>query len=98
MTERQLAEESLKFVATHDALTGLPNRSILTDRLRQALKRAKREKKPFALLMFDLDEFKELNDFYGHKVGDRVLQEVASILSRCVRGNDTVCRWEAMNS
>jgi diguanylate cyclase (GGDEF)-like protein/PAS domain S-box-containing protein len=92
MTERQLAEESLKFVATHDALTGLPNRSILTDRLRQALKRAKREKKPFALLMFDLDEFKQLNDFYGHKVGDRVLQEVASILSRCVRGNDTVCR------
>ena len=92
MTERQLAEESLKFVATHDALTGLPNRSILSDRLRQALKRAKREKKPFALLMFDLDEFKVLNDFYGHKVGDRVLQEVASILSRCVRGNDTVCR------
>lgn len=85
-------EAEMEHLATHDALTGLPNRSILHDRLQRALDRAGREKKPFALLMFDLDEFNAINDTYGHKVGDIVLQSTAKRLDLCVRGLDTVCR------
>ncbi len=90
--ERKQVEAEMEHLATHDSLTGLPNRSILHDRLQRALDRAGREKKPFALLMFDLDEFKAINDTYGHKVGDIVLQSTAKRLDLCIRGLDTVCR------
>jgi len=85
-------EAEMEHLATHDSLTGLPNRSILHDRLQRALDRAGRDKKPFALLMFDLDEFNAINDTYGQKVGDMVLQSTAKRLDLCVRGLDTVCR------
>jgi diguanylate cyclase (GGDEF)-like protein/PAS domain S-box-containing protein len=90
--EQRQVEAEMEHLATHDALTGLPNRSILHDRLQRALDRAGREKKPFALLMFDLDDFKAINDTYGQKVGDIVLQSTAKRLKLCVRGLDTVCR------
>jgi diguanylate cyclase (GGDEF)-like protein/PAS domain S-box-containing protein len=92
VTEQVRAEEELKHLATHDPLTGLPNRSLLHDRLQRAVNRAAREKRPFALLMFDLDEFKQINDTFGQGVGDRVLQGAAKRLTNCVRGLDTVCR------
>lgn len=93
--EQKRVEADLEHLATHDPLTGLPNRSILHDRLQVALNRAGREKRPFALLMFDLDNFQRINDTYGHHVGDRVLQGTARRLEQCVRGLDTVCRLGA---
>ena len=92
ISEQKRAEADLKYLTTHDALTGLPNRSLLNDRLTRALQRAIREKRPFALLMFDLDDFKRINDAYGSKIGDQVLKEAAHRLTRSVRGLDTVCR------
>ena len=92
ISEQKRAEADLKYLTTHDPLTDLPNRSLLHDRLQRALKRAIREKHPFALLTFDLDDFQQINDAYGPQRGDLVLQEVARRLSRCVRGLDTVCR------
>lgn len=93
--EQKMVEAELEHLATHDPLTGLPNRSILHDRLQLALNRAIREKRPFALLMFDLDDFKQVNDTYGQKAGDIVLQSTARRLQQCVRGLDTVCRLGA---
>jgi diguanylate cyclase (GGDEF)-like protein/PAS domain S-box-containing protein len=90
--DQKQVEAEMEHLATHDTLTGLPNRSILHDRLQRALDRAGRDKKPFALLMFDLDEFNAINDTYGHKVGDIVLKSTAKRLDLCVRGLDTVCR------
>ncbi|MEJ2085792.1 MAG: diguanylate cyclase, partial [Acidobacteriota bacterium] len=92
ITEQVRAEKELKHLATHDPLTGLPNRSLLHDRLQRAVNRAARERRPFALLMFDLDDFKQINDTFGQSVGDRVLQSTAERLIECVRGLDTVCR------
>ena len=92
ITEQVRTEEELKHLATHDPLTGLPNRSLLHDRLQRAVNRAARERRPFALLMFDLDEFKQINDTFGQNVGDLVLQSTAKRLTQCVRGLDTVCR------
>ena len=79
--------------ALHDQLTGLPNRSLLLDRLSQVLARAKRDDKQFALLFLDLDGFKDINDRLGHAAGDKVLQRVAERLLSCVRGGDTACRY-----
>jgi diguanylate cyclase (GGDEF)-like protein/PAS domain S-box-containing protein len=92
ITEQVKTEEELKHLATHDPLTGLPNRSLLHDRLQRAVNRAARERRPFALLMFDLDGFKQVNDTFGQDVGDLVLKSSAERLTRCVRGLDTVCR------
>lgn len=92
ISDQKRAEADLKYLTTHDPLTDLPNRSLLHDRLQRALQRAIREKRPFALLTFDLDDFQQINDAYGPQRGDLVLQEVARRLSRCVRGLDTVCR------
>lgn len=78
--------------ALHDELTGLPNRVLFHDRLEQAIQRAQREGQTFALILMDLDRFKEVNDTMGHDVGDLLLQEVARRLSNTVRNSDTVAR------
>lgn len=80
------------FLASHDSLTGLPNRVLLADRLDQALARVQRGEEGGAVLCLDLDRFKEVNDTLGHAAGDRLLREVASRLSGCLRGSDTLAR------
>jgi diguanylate cyclase (GGDEF)-like protein len=80
-------------LAYHDALTGLPNRRLLLDRLHQAIAQASRQRKRVALVFFDVDGFKVINDRFGHTNGDKVLQEVARRLSACLRATDTACRY-----
>ncbi len=93
ITEIKRSQEKIRHSAYHDALTGLPNRSLLTDRLDMAISASKRSGERFALLFIDLDRFKAINDSLGHFVGDRVLREVASILGKNMRQGDTVARW-----
>jgi diguanylate cyclase (GGDEF)-like protein len=90
--DRRQADEMVKYLAYHDALTALPNRTLLHDRLQQAILTAQREKKPVALLLMDLDHFKEINDTLGHDRGDRLLQQVGSRLGKTLRESDTVAR------
>jgi diguanylate cyclase (GGDEF)-like protein/PAS domain S-box-containing protein len=85
-------QEQVERIAFHDALTGLPNRVLLADRLRQMLSLCERLKAMLAVCFIDLDGFKSVNDRHGHEAGDRLLQEVAARLLRCVRTNDTVAR------
>jgi diguanylate cyclase (GGDEF)-like protein len=96
VAERTAALEELNrrmhHQAQHDALTGLPNRWLLRDRLEQAAARAKRDRGTFAVLMIDLDNFKAVNDSLGHDVGDLLLVEVAKRLADCMRERDTVAR------
>ena len=92
ITERKAAEAAIQKMAFHDALTGLPNRRVLLDRLQQALSKAKRNQKRLALLFVDLDQFKPVNDDFGHAVGDELLLAVAQRLQTCVRESDTVAR------
>ena len=90
--ERRSAEQRIVEMATHDALTGLPNRYLLQDRIGQALAQDARSRKQLAVLFIDLDFFKNINDSLGHDVGDLLLQEVAKRLLDCVRAEDTVAR------
>ena len=100
ITERKRAqeklrelEERLRYMAFHDPLTGLPNRTLFTDRVKQALARLKRREDPVAVLFLDLDDFKQVNDSLGHEAGDRVLVEVAERLKNFLRPEDTVARF-----
>jgi diguanylate cyclase (GGDEF)-like protein len=86
------ANEELHFLALHDNLTKLPNRTLLEDRLDQEIANAKRNQKPFSVLFLDLDGFKHVNDAYGHQVGDLLLIEVAQRIRSVVRARDTVAR------
>ena len=90
--ERKRLYERLQRMARHDELTGLLNRAFLQDRIDSALARARRNGSRFSLLFLDLDKFKKVNDDHGHSVGDRLLQEVAMRLRRCVREADSVAR------
>ncbi len=93
ITQRKLAEEQLLHDAFHDALTGLPNRALFTDRLEHALRLAKRRKDYlFAVLFLDLDRFKVVNDSLGHAIGDQLLVSIARRLETCLRAGDTVAR------
>src|ERR1700730_7895000 len=92
ITERKVAEQRVQSLAYYDALTGLPNRILLRDRLSKALATARRQKHKVALLFFDLDRFKIINDSLGHSVGDLLLQDVAERLKSCTREEDTVAR------
>ncbi len=92
ITQRKLVEEHLDHMAHYDGLTGLPNRALLHDRLGHALVQLRRSGQRLAILFIDLDEFKPVNDAFGHDVGDLVLQDVARRLKLCVRESDTVAR------
>jgi diguanylate cyclase (GGDEF)-like protein/PAS domain S-box-containing protein len=90
--ERKDAEAKLLHQALHDALTGLPNRTLFHDRVSQGLKRSERTRTSYAVLLMDLDRFKEINDTLGHDAGDRLLHELGERLQSCTRGEDTVAR------
>ncbi|MFT3721357.1 EAL domain-containing protein [Pseudorhodoferax sp.] len=92
VTERKRAERRLRHLATHDALTGLPNRSLLRDRVQQAIAQAGRTGGRLALLFLDLDRFKLINDAYGHPFGDAVLRAAGERVRGAVRPGDTVAR------
>lgn len=92
ISERKMAEERVRFLAYYDALTGLPNRSLLQDRLRQAIATAKRRNEAVGVLFLDLDWFKHVNDSLGHTAGDELLKQMADHLRACAREQDTVAR------
>jgi diguanylate cyclase (GGDEF)-like protein len=91
-SERHRADEQLAFLATHDALTGLPNRTLILDRVEQMLARSRRSQAPVAALFIDLDNFKAINDTLGHGVGDELLCAVAARLDGVVRAADALGR------
>ncbi|TPW18748.1 MAG: signal transduction protein containing a membrane domain an EAL and a GGDEF domain [Halothiobacillaceae bacterium] len=92
ITERKEQLAAIEHAALHDGLTDLPNRSLLADRLRQAVLHAQRNNHQFALLLMDLDHFKEINDTLGHHYGDLILQQVARRMTAALRESDTVAR------
>ncbi|WP_345067235.1 PAS domain-containing protein, partial [Acidovorax lacteus] len=93
ITDRKRAEQEIERLAFFDALTGLPNRRLLLDRLQHAVMTSQRSRQLGALLFIDLDNFKDLNDTLGHDMGDQLLRQVAQRLSGCVREVDTVARF-----
>lgn len=92
ITARKRAEDVLTHQALHDALTDLPNRTLLRDRLQQAILAAERDGRPLALLLMDLNRFKDVNDTFGHHYGDALLQQLGASLHRVLRESDTVAR------
>lgn len=94
ITDRKAANDKLNYMANYDSLTGLPNRSLLRDRLSHAIHQADRNDSMLAVIFLDLDRFKNINDSLGHDVGDLLLQHVASLLQTALRKTDTVSRME----
>lgn len=92
VVERERYDAHIRFLAHHDALTGLPNRSLFVSKLNEALQHAKQEDQALTLLFLDLDQFKAINDSMGHYVGDRLLQLVADRLQNCLQSTDVLCR------
>ncbi len=92
ITERKRRDEYTRHIAHHDAVTGLPNRVLLQDRLQLAMKRSRRDGSLVGVLMIDLDHFKRINDSLGHHIGDLMLSRISERLGGCVRGGDTVAR------
>lgn len=92
ITDLKLAEQLAQKLAYFDALTGLPNRRLLLDRLEQAVASSIRRRRPFAVMFTDLDNFKQVNDTYGHDVGDELLIQVAGRFAGCTRASDTIAR------
>ena len=93
ITTRKEMEEKIKRLAYHDSLTGLPNRMLLSDRLNMAKILSDRNRKKLALMMLDIDKFKEINDTLGHHIGDLLLQVVAEKITGILRKEDTVARF-----
>ena len=91
-TERKEMESKIINMAYYDALTGLPNRNLMDDRLKMALAQAERHKVKLAVLLLDMDNFKNINDTMGHQMGDKLLQDVAKRLQNCLRKEDTIAR------
>ena len=91
-TELHNAQQTISQLAFYDTLTNLPNRRLFHDRMTQSLQLSKRNNKQFALLFFDIDDFKAVNDIMGHSYGDMLLQHMAEVLKTCVRESDTVAR------
>lgn len=92
ITKHRIEADRIQHLAHYDLLTGLPNRTLLVDRARQALAKARRDKTELALMFLDLDLFKRINDTLGHDVGDLLLQEAATRMQDCMRASDTVAR------
>ena len=92
ITDRKRQQANLEYQALHDALTGLPNRNLLHDRLHQAIQNAARQQQSVALILMDLDRFKEVNDTLGHQYGDLMLQQVSARLQQVLRHSDTMAR------
>jgi diguanylate cyclase (GGDEF)-like protein/PAS domain S-box-containing protein len=92
ITHRKLADERIEFLAYYDSLTGLPNRTLLQDRLSKAVASARRHREKLAVLFLDVDGFKTINDSLGHSYGDLLLQQLAVRLQSCAREQDTVSR------
>ncbi|HYV31031.1 MAG TPA: diguanylate cyclase, partial [Candidatus Binatia bacterium] len=94
-TQKELIQvkDQAQHRALHDALTGLPNRTLLEDRLQQAIARSQRNREKLAVVFLDLDNFKQVNDAQGHRAGDQVLRAVADQLRAALRQTDTVARW-----
>jgi diguanylate cyclase (GGDEF)-like protein/PAS domain S-box-containing protein len=92
VTERMLAQERIQYLATHDNMTGLPNRAMFTEMLNNAIATARRYQRSFALLFLDLDRFKNINDTFGHEIGDLLLKEMAKRLADTLRDSDVVAR------
>lgn len=92
ITEIKEAKSKLEYMVLHDPLTGIPNRSLFNDRLDHAIKTHKRGKNKFAIMFLDLDNFKNINDTFGHQAGDFVLRELSARIKECIRESDTLAR------
>ena len=93
ISDRKAAEERIRYLAAHDDLTGLPNRTLFAELVSHAINTASRNQRPFAVLFIDLDRFKFVNDSLGHQAGDLLLREMASRLRACMRRSDVVARF-----
>lgn len=92
LTHQRQTQRTLEYLANYDSLTGLPNRVLFRDRLAGAMERANRTGRPMALFFLDLDRFKVVNDSLGHEAGDKLLRHVSEVLTRCLRGTDSIGR------
>jgi diguanylate cyclase (GGDEF)-like protein/PAS domain S-box-containing protein len=92
ISEQKRADEYIRHIALHDVLTGLPNRALLEDRVEVAIEQQRRKNVPFALVMLDIDRFKQVNDSMGHHIGDKLLKEFVKRVKDCIRPTDTIAR------